>query len=183
MRVVMAMALDVDRQACDTDGMAGSVVPLLMEARRALGGISQGELGVLLGASRRTGQRWEGSGATPSTQQLHDLARRVYSKDAKLAADIAAEAGSSLEALGIVPAALPAPPPAATPAPPAEDVVDAVVCAAADAIDVLPRAVRPALLAAFTRARRLGLSVEAVESALNGKGEKKETRTRGKAKR
>jgi hypothetical protein len=52
-----------------------------------------------------------------------------------------------------------------------EDVVEAVVCAAADAMDVSPRAMRPALLAAFTRARRIGLTVEAMEKALGGAGE------------
>ncbi|MDP9001553.1 MAG: hypothetical protein M3O46_15745, partial [Myxococcota bacterium] len=38
--------------------------------------------------------------------------------------------------------------------------IDAVVCAAAEALDVSPRAVRPALLAAFARASELGLTLE-----------------------
>ena len=71
--------------------------------------------------------------------------------------------GHDLVTLGIVAPPAPAPPP---PTLPAEDVVDAVVCAAADAIHVTPRDVRPALLAAFARARRLRLSVEVVEQAL-----------------
>jgi hypothetical protein len=45
------------------------------------------------------------------------------------------------------------------------------VCAAAEAIDVMPRTIRPALLAAFRRARRLGLDVATVEKALGGEGD------------
>jgi transcriptional regulator with XRE-family HTH domain len=147
-----------------------NLVPLLIAARRSLG-VSQGKLGELLGSSRHTGQRWESAGSTPMPSQLHDLARMVHPSDPKLAAELAAAGQSSLEALGIV---LPAPPPAAPappakPPPPLEDVVDAVVCAAAEAIDVLPKAIRPALRAAFARARRLGLTVEEVEKALGGK--------------
>jgi hypothetical protein len=41
-----------------------------------------------------------------------------------------------------------------------------VVCAAAEAIQVMPDAIRPALRAAFRRARLAGLSVAAVETAL-----------------
>ena len=86
-----------------------------------------------------------------------------------LAAQLAQSVGESLVSLGVV---KPAPPPVVASAPgvpsppPVEDVVDSIVCAAADAMNVLPRDVRPALLAAFTRARRLGLGIEAVESAL-----------------
>jgi MoxR-like ATPase len=44
--------------------------------------------------------------------------------------------------------------------------VDAIVCAAAEALDASPRAVRGALLAAFACAREAGLPVETVEKAL-----------------
>jgi DNA-binding XRE family transcriptional regulator len=166
--------------------MSASVVAMLIEARRLLG-MSQGELGELLGSSRRSGQRWEGGGSSPMPKQLHALSALVHPKDPELAAQIAAAGGSTLEQLGIVPpppppaplsrpippprpppavsAPAPAPPP---PPPPPEDVVDAVVCAAAEAIDVTPRTIRPALLAAFRRARRLGLDVATVERALGG---------------
>jgi hypothetical protein len=43
-----------------------------------------------------------------------------------------------------------------------------VVCAAAEAMQLMPDAIRPALRAAFRRARLAGLSVEAVDKALNG---------------
>jgi hypothetical protein len=41
-----------------------------------------------------------------------------------------------------------------------------VVCAAAEAMERMPRDVRPALLAAFRRAREIGLSVDMVERVL-----------------
>jgi hypothetical protein len=44
--------------------------------------------------------------------------------------------------------------------------VEAVVCAAADALNVPPATVRASLFAAFGRARELRLSVEEVERAL-----------------
>ena len=44
--------------------------------------------------------------------------------------------------------------------------VDAVVCVASEAFGVIPSAVRATLLAAFRRARELGLSCEEVEQAL-----------------
>jgi transcriptional regulator with XRE-family HTH domain len=138
------------------------LVPLLIEARRVLS-LSQGSFGELLGSSRRTGQRWEGSGSFPTDEQLAHLATLLYPKDAGLAAQVAKAAGTSVQALGLVP---PPPPP---PAPPStDDVVDAVVCAAAEAMNVMPRDVRPGLIAAFARARRLGLTFEAIEKALGG---------------
>jgi hypothetical protein len=44
--------------------------------------------------------------------------------------------------------------------------VDSVVYAACEAMEAPSRAVRPAVFAAFRRARELGLSVEAVEREL-----------------
>jgi DNA-binding XRE family transcriptional regulator len=166
--------------------MSTSLVAMLIEARRLLG-MSQGELGELLGSSRRSGQRWDGGRSSPTPKQLHALSALVHPKDPELAAQIAMAGGSTLEQLGIVPPPPPPaplarpippprpPPPVSAPAPapppsppPPEDVVDAVVCAAAEAIDVMPRTIRPALLAAFRRARRLGLDVATVERALGG---------------
>ena len=150
---------------------------LFHEIRAALH-LSQVELAARVGASRRTGQRWDSGQATPSTDQILQLAKLVYPVDADLAARVAAAGGATLEALGLAqppappPAALapPAPPaqPATVAAPPADRMVDAVVCVAADEMGVPPRAVRRAVLAAFTRARELGLGVEAVERALGG---------------
>jgi hypothetical protein len=46
--------------------------------------------------------------------------------------------------------------------------VDAVVCAAAEAMEAIPQAVRPALLAACTCARELGLTLDDLERVLRG---------------
>jgi len=44
--------------------------------------------------------------------------------------------------------------------------VDSVVCAAAEAMSLSPQAIRPAVLAAFARARDAGLSLDAVVDVL-----------------
>ncbi len=146
--------------------MPHPVSVLVSEARQALG-TTQLDLAARLGVSRSTGQRWDACRSVPAPAQLHELARLVHPVDADLAKRIAAAGGATLEALGIV---VPPPPlqaPAEPPTSAARDrVVDAVVCAAAEAADAVPHAVRPVLLAAFTCARELGLTVEAVERGL-----------------
>jgi len=112
-------------------------------------------------------------GATPS--RLRRFLSTVYPVDAALAAEIAAAGGTTLEALGVLP---PPPPPAPAPPPPVpvtppDRVVDAVVCAAAEAMQVMPQAVRPAVLAAFACARELGLTVDGVERVLRASGRTK----------
>ena len=151
--------------------MARQVHLLFHRARAALH-LTQVDLAEALGASRRTGQRWDADKSYPSNAQLRDLAKRVHPVDPKLASEIAASMDTTVETLGLVPpppapSAQPSPPP--LPAPPVASVVDSLVCAAAEAMDIVPRAVRPALLAAFTRARELQLTFEAVEKALQGK--------------
>jgi hypothetical protein len=138
---------------------------------RALG-TTQAGLGAMLGVSRRTAQRWSQQGV-PS-YSLPQLARLVYPHDAMLAARVAAALGTTLEAMGVAPPpppARPAPDAAAfalppSPPPPPEGVVDAVVCAASDAMNALPRDVRAGLLAAFTRAREIGVDIPMVERVL-----------------
>jgi hypothetical protein len=44
-----------------------------------------------------------------------------------------------------------------------------MLCVAAETMSVPPSALRPALIAAFGRARELGLSVAAAESTLRGR--------------
>jgi hypothetical protein len=123
-------------------------------------------LGAMFGVSRRTAQRWSDRGF-PSTQ-LPKLASLVHPLDPKLAAAIAAAAGTTLEALGIVrPEPAPPPPLLPPPAPPLPDsVVDAVVCAAAEAMDTMPRHARAGVHAAFARAKELGVDVAFVERVL-----------------
>jgi DNA-binding XRE family transcriptional regulator len=150
-----------------------AIPALLGDARRALG-LNQAQLADLVGSSKRTVQRWETKRGLPSSRDLATLAAHVHPHDAETAADLAAAIGQTLESLGIVaPPAPPPPPPAPPPAPPPgpppmprDLAVDAVVCVASDALGAMPAAVRGGLLAAFRRARQLGLSCEEVERAL-----------------
>jgi DNA-binding XRE family transcriptional regulator len=136
---------------------------LVIEARRVLG-LNREGLGRLLGSSKRTVARWEVGESTIYEPQLFDLARAVYPRDAALAEELGLAGGATLEKLGIVP-------PPAPPAPPAPEIpghvlVDAIVCAAADALKAVPETVRASVLAAFRRARELRMTVEDVENAL-----------------
>jgi len=153
--------------------MPKNVPTVLYEARRVLGIGSQGEMGELLGSSQRSGQRWERGESSPMNEQLHRLAALVYPHNRALAADIAETSGTTLLALGIEvppPPPAPAPQPPAPPPPPPPDpvyIVDTIVCAAAEAMGVMPEAIRPALRAAFRRAVQVRLGVEAVDAALS----------------
>jgi DNA-binding XRE family transcriptional regulator len=145
--------------------------PALLEAARNTLGKTQATLGELLGVSRRTVQRWQGGNGTPSIQQWAELARQTHALDPELAAKIAAEMGESLVSLRLVeparrpdPVVVAGPPP--RPATPLGDLVDSIVCAAAEAIAVAPQSIRPALLAAFTRAASVSLTVEEVRTSL-----------------
>jgi transcriptional regulator with XRE-family HTH domain len=145
---------------------------LLSRARRLLR-MSQEEFGRLLAVSRKTASRYETGGSTPLMAQVMELARLVYANgDLALASELAESTSQTLESLGIVP-----PPKPADPfTPPTRLVVDAVVCAAADALEASPgtmRGTRSAVLAAFRRARELALSVEDVEKALSPAPSKK----------
>jgi hypothetical protein len=138
-------------------------VPVLVKAVRHALTMSQNDLAKALGWSRRTGQRWAKHGG-PSSMVVQDMARLVFPVDAQLAAEVALAGGSSLEALGLVRPAPPALPPPRPVLP--ERVVDAVVCAAAEAMQVTPQQARPAVLAAFSCAQELGLVVEDVTRVL-----------------
>jgi hypothetical protein len=137
------------------------------------------ELAQRLGVSRRTVTRWFAGHSMISSASLGELAHLVDPVEPALAARIWARAAAGLTSAGLpAPAPLPsttaaaapkAAPSAAPRAPsPPSHLVDGVVCAACDVLDVVPRAMRPALAAAFRRARELGLRVEDVEEALGG---------------
>lgn len=155
------------------------VTTLLARARIALG-LTQKELGELLRASMRTANRWESGQTLPSVDQIATLAQAVHPRDATLAAALAAEAGTTLEALGLVPpprapqpaSAPPAPPP--RPFPPVSLMLDSVLLAAMDAAAVHTEsplreraAIVDVLRAAVTRSRGLGLTLEELEKALS----------------
>jgi hypothetical protein len=149
---------------------------LFILSAQAVGTSVQG-LGRMMGISRRTAQRWSDRGM--SSFHLPQLAQLVHPHDPVLAGEIAQATGRTLEELGIVkPLPPPAPPPPPPPPPPA-GLVDAVVCAAADAMNVLPRDARPGVYAAFARAAEIGTSIEFVtrvlRDALNPPAAKKKT--------
>jgi hypothetical protein len=123
----------------------------------------------MLGSSLRTAQRWAAGRAHPSADQWKQLATRVFDHDEALAAQIAMHAGHTLETLGLVrPAAGSAGTTGARvlSAESAFLVIDGIVCGAAEALDMSPRALRAALFVAFDRARTAQLDVGAVAEAL-----------------
>jgi hypothetical protein len=139
-------------------------------------GMFHGELADHLGVSRRTVSRWAHDGAHLTHDQVAKLAELAYEHDPSLAAEIAAAVGETLVTLGVEVIAVPEAPPPPSPSLPAvaaaprvalQNLVDAVVCAAAEALDVSPRVVRPGLLAAIRCAREVGLTVEEMEAALS----------------
>ena len=155
-------------------------VPLLVVLCREALGLNQAELAARVGASLRTVQRWETRRATPHAWDLHRLADAVRPHDADLASQLdvwaprpgppSPTAIASAPAEPATPPVLPAPalPPAPPlpPAVPAGVLVDSVVFAAAEAMSLSPQAIRPAVLAAFARARDAGLTLDAVVEVL-----------------
>ncbi len=125
--------------------MSSSLPLLLVETRHTLV-LSQGQLAEMMGVVKRTMQRWEDRGAILLPSHIRTLANSGAPQGPRPCAPIAAYGNTSLEALGLV---KPAPPPApalpqAPPPPPpipTSILVDSIVCVAADAIGVLPRAI------------------------------------------
>jgi hypothetical protein len=133
------------------------VAGLLMRAQSALG-MTHAQFGEALGASQRTAARWAAGQSTVDADQLRTLARLVHPRHPALAGEIAAAASETLESLGLV---------AATPPKIAVDVaIDAVLLAAAAAMNAPPAPVRAGLLAALRRARELRIDAASLEAAL-----------------
>jgi transcriptional regulator with XRE-family HTH domain len=162
------------------------VVTLLLGRSRHALGVTQNGLAQVLGVARRTIGRWEGRRSVPSLAQLGHLARAVYPRDATLAGEIAAESGTSLEALGLVPPAPPAPAPPAAPTstplpaaapsrpyPPVDLLVESVIHVASRALEGEHPdrdsigATTAILRVAFARAALLGLSLSEVVAVLS----------------
>jgi transcriptional regulator with XRE-family HTH domain len=147
-------------------------MPLLLTRCRETLSLSQAQLATLVGSSVRTVQRWENDAATPSAWHVHRLADAVRSLDESLARDLDlwAPRPQAPPPPPAPPAAAPAPQPPPPPPPPppiaADVLVDSVVCAAAEAVSLAPQAVRPAVLAAFARARDARLTIDAVIEVL-----------------
>jgi hypothetical protein len=143
-----------------------TVFHLLLEAQHTLE-MTQKEFGPALGASHRTAVRWAAQRAHPATHNLEKLAELLVPHDRALAEEAARYAGSTLEHLGLVHPPAPPPPPPDPRVPTApEDLVDIVVCAAADHAGQVPSAVRPLVYTVFKRAREVGLTLDAAEKAL-----------------
>jgi hypothetical protein len=153
-------------------------LPVLVGVSRAILGLSQPELARLVESSLRTVQRWEANASKPYPWNLHALADAVRPHDPAVAAELDAWAPRPSAAQAPAPApedSLPAREPALA-APPVLDPVlaaDAIVCAAAEAMALAPQAVRPALVAAFGRAKVAGLTVDEVLAALGATRERK----------
>ncbi len=132
-------------------------------AMRALHLVTDHELGQVVGVSRRTIVR-RGRHGLNANEKIA-LAKAVLPHDRAVSAELAIEAGTSHEALGWLPPPAPVVVPPSPP-PPDPRLVDGVLCATAEALNLSPGVVRPALLIAMQRMRELGLDLDTVEAAL-----------------
>jgi hypothetical protein len=158
----------------------------MFKAQLALS-LNQRQLAHLLGSSERTVQRWYAKRATVYPDHITRLAVAVHPHDPDIARRLAATMGETLESLGLVAPPLPAPvvpspQPSPSPSPPERSpflplLVESVVSAAAEALDVSPRAARPAVLAAVERAKVAGLSVDDLLAALRPPAQGKRARS------
>ncbi len=138
--------------------MPNDIGRLLTEVRLTLG-LNQENYARFIGSSKRTIQRVEAGRSSLSRNEIARTVQALHPKDPGLAQRVAAQFGTTLAEAGIV--AVPSQPVVSLGA------LDSVLCAAADVLDLSPRAVRPALLAALVRARELGLGVDALMAALS----------------
>jgi hypothetical protein len=159
------------------------LISAVIKAQLALH-LNQRELGDLMQSSERTVQRWYAGRGVPYPNQITRLVLAVHPRDPDIARRLAAGIGQTLESLGVVaPPPPPAPPPPLAAAPPPGPspltpvLVESVVAAAAEALDVSPRVARPAVLAAFERARAAGVAVEEVIAALRPPAQGKKGRS------
>jgi hypothetical protein len=144
-----------------------SELDLLVLGHRALR-IPGTELAALLGVTPKTVYRWYGKRTSVGANKLGELAPHVHPHDPALAERIHEYAARTLAQYRLQPPpplpTSPAPEPTAHTASVAPRTlhVESVVHAVCEALDAGPRAVRPAVLAAFRRARELALSVDDV---------------------
>ncbi len=140
-----------------------SLQHVVYDALRALNYLQQ-DVAELLGISVRTVQRRSNWGFV-SSADYELLLRALQPTNPALAAELAQATGHDLAALGLVPR--PPPPRVEPPLPPARlEHAEAVVCAAADAMNVVPRDARPVVAAIFERALALGVDHAALARLL-----------------
>jgi transcriptional regulator with XRE-family HTH domain len=137
------------------------VTSLVVRANLALG-LSQRQFAERLSSSLRTVSRWTAGKSYPSNQQLRLIVQLVYPRDPAIAAALARATGATVEEL--VPHAGAAVAPRRAPLP---LLLDNVVHAAAEAMDLSPRLARRGLAAAFARARELGVTLEEAAQGLD----------------
>jgi hypothetical protein len=152
--------------------MATPVLPLILEATRQLL-LTQRQLAKLTGVSLRTLQR---TGGFTQPKHYAALIQALYPRNPALAAQIAAAIGKSLPELGVQPPSPPAvaalvPPPAPPPGPPSPPRAtrahaEAVICAAADALNIVPREARPIVATIFARVRDLEVDLNTLTPLL-----------------
>jgi transcriptional regulator with XRE-family HTH domain len=128
---------------------------LLVHCQLALG-LSQEELGDLLGMTRRTIQRWQARGFEPTADQAQTLAHALQPVRPGLAEQVLELARKAALLAGVTPPARPA----------TADVIDAILRAAADAAGTSPDAIRPAITAALLKAEEAGGDVSAIVAGL-----------------
>ncbi len=138
--------------------IATSQTPTTAEiVRAALGELlyTQKDVARLLGVSARTVQRHPRLWGFQGPDDLAKLVRALWPRNAALARQLAEQVGLDLAAMGLAPKPAPPPPaPVAAPASPkpAEakpEHAAAVLCAAADAMNVAPREAKPLITAIF----------------------------------
>jgi transcriptional regulator with XRE-family HTH domain len=139
--------------------MAESLPLLITRAMRTLS-LSQEALGQRVIASRKTVGRWQTGMSTPGVKTMAEIADLVVPHDRELALALVDQFNATSSPAFQVPRErfLPEVPPAAKPKPVEPHKIEAVLFAAADAVDQSPRAVRAVLHAAFTRAAELGVT-------------------------
>jgi hypothetical protein len=138
--------------------MAQDFLSLVWQARKHVA-YSNGEFAKLTGVSKRTVERHSHNGGISYTDQTHRLIAAVHPVDPQLASQLAEASGTTLAALGLKAA------PSASDARPEH--ADSVLVAAANALNLSPEAVRPAVAAAFARALGLGVSFQGLAEHLS----------------
>jgi hypothetical protein len=158
--------------------MAKHPIQTIFDARDALGVHTNTALAKFLGVSRRTITRYPERGGLPSMAHNHKLIRALHPKNPQLARELAEVSLTTLSALGLEPSGPGAG--AAAPKLPAatREHATMIVCAAADALSMVPRDVRPVLATVFSEARRLNVDLEGLAKLLS---EGAEVPAKGKA--
>jgi hypothetical protein len=140
---------------------------------------NQKDIARVIGVSLRTIQRRSGKGYIHHNWEHHRFIQAVHARNPMLADQLAVSIGTTLEALGLAPLPVPkppppppAPPPLPPPGPPAarREHADAVVSAAADALNLVPREARPIVAAIFARISDLEVDLPGLVKLLKGDG-------------